>query len=98
MEPLQDLVAGAGKLLDGVHDADFVHDAKVFDQRTVGVLVNAGLVAAKVNRHPIGYFVIEGLKDPLARGHGFLLWHRQFLFFELSDRGGILNREPALES
>ena len=38
---------------------------------TVGVLVDAGLVAAQVNRHAVRDFVVQGLVDPLARGHGF---------------------------
>jgi len=48
MEPLQDLLAGRGQLLDGVHDADFVRHAQVLEQRPVGVPVDAGLVAAEV--------------------------------------------------
>ena len=81
METLQHLLARFRQLLNCVHDADFVCDAEVSDQRPVGILVNASLVPAQVNRHPVWNLVVERFVDPLARSHGFLLWHSHLFWF-----------------
>ena len=47
-----------------------VLDAQVLEQRLVGELVDARLVAAQVDRHAVGHFVVERLEHPLAGRHG----------------------------
>ena len=69
VESLQYGLAGLGQLLDGVHDDHLILDVQVLQQGLVGQLVNARLVAAQIDRHPIGRFVVQGLPQPIAGGH-----------------------------
>ena len=72
VEPLEHRLARLGKLLNGVHDDDLVGNAQVLQQRLVGELVDARLVAAQVDRHAVGRLVVQCGQHPLARGHRFL--------------------------
>ncbi len=52
-------LAGPGQLLDGVHDFDLFGHPEALEQRLVGELVDAGLVAAQIDGNPVGLLVIE---------------------------------------
>ena len=72
VKSLEDLFARARQLLHRIHDPHLIGYAQAPEERSVGPLVNAGLVPAKVNRNPVRDFMVQCSEDPLARSHGFL--------------------------
>jgi hypothetical protein len=71
-KPLQDALARAGELLDGVHDLGPGRNRQVSDEVGIGILVDAGLVSPEVDRNPVRGLVPERLEEPLSRRQGFL--------------------------
>ena len=69
-----------------------VLDAQVLQQRLVGELVDAGLVAAQVDRHAVGRLVVERRQQALAGGHGFAV----NVFAMYMDSSGICNDAGSL--
>jgi hypothetical protein len=73
MQPFEQRLARLRQLLDRVHNLNLVLNAQMCDQRLIGELVNAGLVATQIDRNAVGLFVAQGAEHPVARGHGFFL-------------------------
>ena len=80
MQAHQQFLAGLCQLLHGVHDAQLIANPEMADQGQIGVLVDARLIAAQVNRHAVWNLMVQGSADPLARRQGFSRVHGSWWF------------------